>query len=63
MLGGWERNECIGKTDGYLGKRYGCLLFRSEMLLLKVHNHEILFYTFFAETESLRSQGPVTREF
>ena len=24
-VGRWERNECIGKTDGYLGKRYGCL--------------------------------------
>jgi hypothetical protein len=30
---------------------------------LKVHKHEILFNTFFAETESLWSQGPVTRDF
>ena len=27
---------------------------------LKVHKHEIFFVTFFAETESLWSQGPVT---
>ncbi len=30
---------------------------------LKVHKHEIYFLTFFAETESLWSQGPVTRDF
>jgi hypothetical protein len=30
---------------------------------LKVHKHEICFLTFFAETESLWSQGPVTRDF
>ncbi len=30
---------------------------------LKVHKHEIFFFTFFAETESLWSQGPVTRDF
>jgi hypothetical protein len=30
---------------------------------LKVHKHEIFFLTFFAETESLWSQGPVTRDF
>ncbi len=29
---------------------------------LKVHKHDIFFY-FFAETESLWSQGPVTRDF
>jgi hypothetical protein len=29
---------------------------------LKVHKHES-FFTFFAETESLWSQGPVTRDF
>jgi hypothetical protein len=29
---------------------------------LKVHKHEILF-EFFAETETLWSQGPVTRDF
>jgi hypothetical protein len=27
---------------------------------LKVHKHEIFFLTFFAETESFWSQGPVT---
>jgi hypothetical protein len=31
--------------------------------VLKVHKHEIFFLTFFAETESLWSQGPVTRDF
>ncbi len=30
---------------------------------LKVHKHEKFFLTFFAETETLRSQGPVTRDF
>jgi len=30
---------------------------------LKVHKHENFFFTFFAETETLWSQGPVTRDF
>jgi hypothetical protein len=30
---------------------------------LKVHKHEIFFFYFFAENESLWSQGPVTRDF
>jgi hypothetical protein len=30
---------------------------------LKVHKHETFFLTFFAETESIWSQGPVTRDF
>jgi hypothetical protein len=30
---------------------------------LKVHKHEIFFVTFFAETETIWSQGPVTRDF
>jgi hypothetical protein len=30
---------------------------------LKVHKHEIFFLTFFAETETIWSQGPVTRDF
>ncbi len=30
---------------------------------LKVHKHEILLNTFFAETETIWSQGPVTRDF
>ncbi len=34
-----------------------------ELVSLKVHKHEILFLTFFAETETLWSQGPVTRDF
>ncbi len=32
-------------------------------LKLKVHKHEIFFLTFFAETETIWSQGPVTRDF
>ncbi len=31
--------------------------------ILKVHKHEIFFLTFFAETETIWSQGPVTRDF
>jgi hypothetical protein len=30
---------------------------------LKEHKHEIFFLTFFAETETVWSQGPVTRDF
>jgi hypothetical protein len=30
---------------------------------LKVHKHESYFLIFFAETETLWSQGPVTRDF
>jgi hypothetical protein len=30
---------------------------------LKVHKHEIFFLSFLAETETLWSQGPVTRDF
>jgi hypothetical protein len=30
---------------------------------LKVHKHEIFLNTFFAETETIWSQGPVTRDF
>ncbi len=30
---------------------------------LKVHKHEIFFLTFFAETETIWYQGPVTRDF
>jgi hypothetical protein len=30
---------------------------------LKVHKHEIFLNTFFAETEIIWSQGPVTRDF
>jgi hypothetical protein len=29
----------------------------------KVHKHDIFFITFFAETETLWSKGPVTRDF
>ncbi len=32
-------------------------------LALKVHKHDIFYVTFFAETETLWSKGPVTRDF
>jgi hypothetical protein len=38
------------------------LLGYGRILFLKVHKHEI-FFDFFAETETLWSQGPVTRDF
>jgi hypothetical protein len=37
--------------------------FTFNLYLLKVHKHEIFFVTFFAETETIWSQGPVTRDF
>jgi hypothetical protein len=42
-----------------------CLLLKKTAVFnnLKVHKHEIFFLTFFAETETLWSQGPVTRDF
>ena len=42
------------KLDYYFGPFVECL---------KVHKHEIFFVTFFAETETIWSQGPVTRDF
>jgi hypothetical protein len=41
------------------------LIFIQSILLqcLKVHKHEIFFLTFFAETETIWSQGPVPRDF
>ncbi len=35
----------------------------TSLNFLKVHKHENFFWTFFAETETLWSQGPVTRDF
>ncbi len=37
-------------------------ILKSDHSRLKVHKHEF-FLTFFAETETLWSQGPVTRDF
>ncbi len=34
-----------------------------QLFTLKVHKHEIYFLTFFAETKTLWSQGPVTQDF
>ncbi len=36
---------------------------REEFKRLKVHKHENFLLTFFAETETLWCQGPVTRDF
>jgi hypothetical protein len=35
----------------------------AHIAILKVHKHEFFLNTFFAETESLWSQEPVTRDF
>jgi hypothetical protein len=47
--------EYEGTVHLYVLFLYGCPL--------KVHKHEIFVLTFFAETESLWSQGPVTQDF
>ncbi len=39
------------------------IMWRMLSIGLKVHKHEIFFNTFFAETETIWSQGPVTRDF
>jgi hypothetical protein len=39
------------------------IFFLTKLEYLKVHKHEKFFLTFFAETETLWSQGPVTRDF
>ncbi len=39
------------------------VLSHNTITQLKVHKHEIFFVTFFAETETIGSQGPVTRDF
>jgi hypothetical protein len=36
---------------------------KKKHLSLKVHKHEIFLNTFFAETDTLWFQGPVTRDF
>jgi hypothetical protein len=49
-----------------LVRNYNVPLFlkkKQEWSKLKVHKHEIFFLTFFAETETIWSQGPVTRDF
>ena len=44
-------------------KRYKKCSSISSKIHLKVHKHKKFFLTFFAETETLWSQGPVTRDF
>jgi hypothetical protein len=46
-----------------LGLEFQMVPWICYFLFLKVHKHEIFFFTFFAETEPLWSQGPVTRDF
>jgi hypothetical protein len=43
--------------------RYHFLAVYALRVDLKVHKHEIFFSTFFAETETIWSQGPATRDF
>ncbi len=50
----------------YTGLRVKCrrivVTAAQVVFALKVHKHEVFFYTFFAETETIWSQGPVTRD-
>jgi hypothetical protein len=50
MKTNWRRNDNEDLQIHYIGG-------------LKVHKHEIFLYYFFAETESLWPQGPVTQDF
>ncbi len=62
-------HPCDGFTSIKEGGRGGGLAVRSKILsraiycTLKVHKHEFFFFTFFAETETILSHGPVTRDF
>jgi hypothetical protein len=38
-------------------------IFQVCISILKVHKHDIFLLDFFAETETIWSQGPVTRDF
>ncbi len=53
----WEVGEERERTVR-IGKKMGIIRGGG----LKVHKHEF-FFTFFAETETIWSQGPVTRDF
>ncbi len=62
-----------GLTTAFIALMYNLDLLKAKFMpawewhtgkeILKVHKHEIFYNTFFAETESLWSQGPVTRDF
>jgi hypothetical protein len=73
MLG--ENITLIHRSCTYLVHLFFCTGEIREMIInqsivycchetsLKVHKHEIFLNTFFAETETIWSQGPVTRDF
>jgi hypothetical protein len=67
--GGLQADEEEGEGDVPTPASPGHLIPTGEFqtqrgsLNLKVHKHEIFVLSFFAETESLWSQGPVTRDF
>ena len=54
---------CIKLAINYISLKIVRMWRRTYACFLKVHKHEIFFLTFFAETETLWSQGPVTRDF
>jgi hypothetical protein len=51
-------------VNNVIDKFFKVLSIMNDMdTFVKVHKHEIFFFTFFAETETIWSQGPVTRDF
>jgi hypothetical protein len=57
--------QALPKTENF-SSIYFCsqtIYWNGKKLSLKVHKHENFFFTFFAETETLWSQGLVTRDF
>jgi hypothetical protein len=63
IFGSGNRRQCRHVFDALRARVFPSL--RSPIFLgsLKVHKHEIFLKVFFAETETLWSQGPVTRDF
>ncbi len=53
----------MGGGSGTIHIPYKVNLKYKHIHYLKVHKQEIFFNTFFAETETIWSQGPVTRDF
>jgi hypothetical protein len=58
----WKLASLTVFLQNELKKTIGILV-GNLSFLLKVHRHEIFLNTFFAETESLWFQEPVTRDF
>jgi hypothetical protein len=52
--------QVMSPEAGVLKKVSLAGLAQLSRLSLKVHKHDIFFLTFFAETETIWSQGPVT---